>query len=68
MPIVPSSVMADTAAEPYPTVRWLNSRVANDPVDEPEQRCHTGRREQTACVAQQVAMPPPRRPTIAADG
>ncbi len=28
MPIVPSSVMADTAAEPYPTACWLNSRAA----------------------------------------
>lgn len=28
MPIAPSSVMADTSAEPYPTDPWLNSRVA----------------------------------------
>ena len=27
-PIVPSSVMADTAADPYPTARWVNVRAA----------------------------------------
>ena len=28
MPIVPSTVIADTAAEPYPTASWLNMRAA----------------------------------------
>jgi hypothetical protein len=28
MPTVPSSVMADTAADPYPIAAWLNVRAA----------------------------------------